>query len=65
MDDAAQVVASHVVGAQEIPDRRTLQPVHQVHFVRLVGSEDTGEDADYDQQQDDDCTERTEWLLLQ
>ena len=64
MDKAAQIVASHVVGAQEIRDRRTLQPVHQVHFVRLVGSEDAGEDADYDQQQDDDCTERTEWLLL-
>ena len=62
-DEAAQQVAAHVVGAQQVLGRRGLQAVAQVDLLEAIGRQTIGEDADQHQDEDDDTASGPQRLL--
>ena len=64
VDQAAQQVASQLVGTQKISGRGALKPVHQVQVVRFIRSQSTGKDTHDDQRKDDTPTKSAKRLLL-
>ena len=64
VDEPAQEVPPELVGAQGIHTRWAGQPIGQLHLIGIMPGQGPGKDADQNQQQQDNASERPQGLLL-